>query len=171
MRKLVVAASLSLLLAGCQQPGYGGYGQGGYAGPGEIGTNKTTGGALIGAGLGGLAGSQMGHGSGKVATTLLGVLAGGLLGSQVGASLDRADLNYAQQTTQRSLETAQPGQTLPWRNPESGNSGTITPERYYQSASGEYCREFQQTITVGGQTQEGFGTACRQRDGAWRIIQ
>jgi hypothetical protein len=32
------------------------------------------------------------------------------------------------------------------------------------------CREFQQTITVGGQTQEAYGTACRQSDGSWKIV-
>jgi surface antigen len=44
------------------------------------------------------------------------------------------------------------------------------PRPAYQ-ANGTYCREFQQTITVGGQTQEGYGTACKQPDGAWKIVQ
>jgi len=175
MRKVLAVMSVSLALAGCVQQGGQGYGSGygspGYAGPGEIGMNKTTGGGLIGAGLGGLAGSQLGHGSGKGVMTVLGVLAGGLVGSQVGASLDRADLNYANQATQTSLETAPPGQALPWRNPQSGNSGTITPQRYYQNQSGHYCREFQQTISVAGQTQQGYGTACRQPDGSWKIVE
>jgi surface antigen len=165
MRKMIAVAALSLALAGCQQPGMGG------AGPGEIGLNKTTGGTLIGAGLGGLVGSQFGGGAGKGALTALGVLAGGLLGSQVGRSLDEADLMYARRTTQTALETQPAGQPLPWRNPQSGASGSITPQRYYTTAGGQYCREFQQTITVGGETQQGYGTACRQPDGSWRIVQ
>jgi surface antigen len=71
---------------------------------------------------------------------------------------------------QRALETLPPGQSLPWRNPESGNSGTVTPKAYYKADNGGYCREFQQTITVGGQTQQGYGTACRQPDGSWKIV-
>lgn len=165
MRKYLAVAALSLSLAACQQPGV--YGS---AGPGEIGLNKTTGGGLIGAGLGGLAGSQIGGGSGKLAATAIGVLLGGLVGSQVGQSLDKADLAYANRTTQTALETAPAGQTLPWQNPQTGASGTVVPQGYYQTANGQYCREFSQTITVAGRTQEGYGTACRQPDGTWRIV-
>jgi surface antigen len=187
MRKHLTVVALLLPLAACAGPGYGGggygggyggaygggygNGYGGRAAPGEIGVNKTTGGALVGAGLGGLAGSQVGKGSGKLAATAIGVLLGGLAGSSVGASLDRADLQYAQQTQQHAFEAVPSGQTVAWRNPDSGNAGTYTPRPAYQTPTGQYCREFQQTITVGGQTQAGFGTACRQPDGSWRIVQ
>lgn len=184
MRKHLTVVALLLPLAACVAPGYGGGGYGGgydssyggapYGGrsaPGEIGVNKTTGGALVGAGLGGLAGSQIGHGSGKLAATAIGVLLGGLAGGSVGSSLDRADLQYAQQTQQRAFEAVPSGQTVAWQNPDSGNAGTYTPRPAYQTSTGQYCREFQQTITVGGQTQEGFGTACRQPDGSWKIVQ
>jgi surface antigen len=167
MRKMLTVVVLSLGLAACQQPGP--YGTG--PAPGEIGMNKTTGGALVGAGLGGLLGNQFGGGAGKGAMTALGVVAGGLLGSQVGRSLDQADLAYANRTTQTALDTGQPGQPLPWRNEQSGASGTVVPRNYYQTADGTYCREFQQTITVGGQTQQAYGTACKQPDGGWKIVQ
>jgi surface antigen len=165
MRKVIAVVGLTLSLAACVQQG-----QPGSAPPGEIGMNKTTGGGLIGAGLGGLAGSQLGHGSGKLATTGIGVLLGALVGSQVGQSLDKADLDYAHRTTQSALETGRSGQPIAWTNPDSGNAGTIVPRPAYQSGN-TYCREFQQTITVGGQSQEGYGTACRQPDGSWKIIQ
>lgn len=32
-----------------------------------------------------------------------------------------------------------------------------------------YCREYTRTIHVGGRPQEGYGTACLQPDGSWRI--
>ncbi len=41
----------------------------------------------------------------------------------------------------------------------------------YQTASGQYCREYQSTIRVGGQLQQGYGTACLGEDGAWRVVQ
>ena len=69
-----------------------------------------------------------------------------------------------------ALETAPSGQTVSWRNPDSGNSGTITPEPAVQRDSGEYCREYQQTITVAGRSEQAFGTACRQPDGSWKIV-
>lgn len=142
-----------------------------YAPPGTIGVNKTTGGALVGAGVGGLIGSKFGHGEGKGVATVLGVIAGGLLGSQVGASLDRADQMALHATTVNALETAPPGQAMPWRNPNSGNYGSVVPQAVYQAPDGQYCREFQQTIVVGGQQEQGFGKACRQPDGSWKIVQ
>jgi hypothetical protein len=33
-----------------------------------------------------------------------------------------------------------------------------------------YCREYQRDVVVGGQRQESYGTACRQPDGAWKIV-
>ena len=33
-----------------------------------------------------------------------------------------------------------------------------------------YCREYQSTITVDGKEQPTFGTACKQPDGSWRLI-
>ncbi|MDB5407184.1 MAG: 17 kDa surface antigen [Rhodospirillales bacterium] len=163
MRKLVAVAVLSLSLAACQQPGTG-------AGPGEIGMNKTTGGALVGAAAGGLVGSQFGGGAGKGALAALGVLAGAFAGSQVGKSLDENDLTYARRTQQQAFEAGRSGQPVAWRNPDSGASGTIVPRPAYQQPSGAYCREFQQNITVGGRTQEAYGTACRQPDGSWKVV-
>jgi surface antigen len=162
MRKMIAVAGLSLALAACQSPG--------GAQPGDIGVNKTTGGTLVGAGLGGLLGNQFGGGAGKGVATLVGVLAGGFIGSQVGKSLDEADVQYANRSTQNALNNGVSGQPVAWRNPDSGHQGTIVPQPAYQQ-NGTYCREFTQTITVGGQTQDGYGTACRQPDGSWKIVQ
>lgn len=131
---------------------------------------KETGGALVGAGVGGLVGSQFGGGTGALVTTGLGVLLGSVLGSQVGRSLDRADALTMNQATQRSLEGAPTGQVTTWQNPDSGHSGTVTPMQTYQTPEGSFCREFRQTINVGGKTQQGYGTACRQPDGTWKIV-
>jgi hypothetical protein len=32
-----------------------------------------------------------------------------------------------------------------------------------------YCREFQQTVTIGGVAQQAYGVSCQQADGSWRI--
>lgn len=37
-----------------------------------------------------------------------------------------------------------------------------------QTQAPEYCREYQTTVTVNGEQQEAFGTACRQPDGSWQ---
>jgi surface antigen len=151
--KIALVGVLAIGLAACENTG-----------------PKEAGGGLIGAGLGGLAGSQIGHGSGKLAATGAGVLLGALLGSTAGKSLDRADRMYAERSTHGALETGRSGQPVAWTNPDSGHSGTIIPQPAYQSNTGQYCREYQQTVYVGGQQQQAYGTACRQPDGSWKVV-
>ena len=134
------------------------------------GGEKQTLGTLIGAGLGGLAGSQIGSGTGQLAAVGAGVLLGGLLGSELGKSLDKADKLYAERAAQQSLERAPVGYTSSWSNPDSGNSGTFTPTRTYTASQGLPCREYQTTVTIDGQTQQAYGTACREPDGSWKIV-
>ena len=130
---------------------------------------KQSGGTLIGAGLGALAGSQIGSGRGQLAAVAIGALAGAFIGSEIGKSLDKADRLYAQQA-QKKAYAAPIGETIAWNNPDSGNSGSFTPTRDgTNKATGEYCREYQTTVNVGGRTEEAYGTACRQPDGSWRI--
>lgn len=126
-------------------------------------------GAVTGAVLGGLAGSQMGKGSGQLWATGAGAVLGGLMGSEIGASLDRAD-QMAMQRAQTTAYAAPIGETIKWNNPESGNTGTITPMKDGTSSSGRYCREYQTTVTVGGKQQQGYGTACQQPDGSWEVV-
>lgn len=154
-KSLLATLALSVLLAGCQAD--------------SMGTKEGVG-TLGGAAVGGLLGSQVGKGSGKLAATAAGVVLGGWLGNEIGASLDKAD--RAEMNRAESRAYAAPiGQQITWNNPQSGNAGTITPVRDGYANNGAYCREFQQTITVGGQQQQAFGRACQQPDGSWKIVQ
>jgi len=157
MKKFILTcvAVTSLALAGCQTTDQWGQKQ-------TIGTGA---GALAG----GLAGSQMGKGSGRLWATGAGALIGALIGSEVGASLDQADRMYMGQA-QTSANSAPIGEAIAWNNPDSGNGGTIVPVRDGTSSAGRYCREYQQTIVVGGQEQSGYGTACQQPDGSWEVV-
>ena len=93
-------------------------------------------GTLLGAGLGALAGSQIGGGAGQLAAVAIGTLAGGYLGGEVGKSLDKADQLHAGRSAENSLEYSRTGQTSSWRNPDSGHSGTFTPTRTFRTAGG-----------------------------------
>ena len=152
---IVSAAMIAMMAAACAESDYG---------------SKQTVGGLTGAALGGLLGAQFGSGAGQLAATGAGVLIGGLIGSEIGRSMDEVDRMRANEAVNRA-QSAPIGETVTWNNPQSGKSGTVTPLRDGTSTSGQYCREFQQTITVAGETQEGYGTACRQPDGTWRILQ
>ncbi len=37
-------------------------------------------------------------------------------------------------------------------------------------AEEEYCREYQANTSVGGKKAKSYGTACRQPDGSWKIM-
>ena len=84
-------------------------------------------------------------------------------------------LDNLNESQERALEhaqinatTAPIGESIIWT--EGAASGTVTATREGTSTAGRYCREFQQKVTVGGQTQEAYGTACMQPDGSWEIV-
>ena len=152
-KKILVASALAVSLSACQTMNN---------------APKQTMGTLLGGAMGGLAGSQVGSGKGQMAAVGVGVLLGGLLGQSVGKSLDDLDKMKMQKTTNHALEKMRSGSVSSWTNPDSGNSGTVTPMRTFKTASG-YCREFQQKVIVGGKEQDAHGTACRKPDGTWEI--
>lgn len=131
--------------------------------------NKQTVGAAGGAVLGGILGSRVGDGDGQLWATGIGVLLGTLVGSEVGKSLDKADMAYANRANEQA-HTAPIGEEISWNNPESGNSGVVKTVRDGKDADNRYCREYQQTIYVGGQQETGYGIACQQPDGNWEIV-
>jgi len=155
IRPVIAAAAVVFLLTACAEE------------PGQ----KEGLGTVLGGVAGAVAGAQLGKGTGRDMAIAAGAVFGALAGGDVGRSLDRADRLAMGRSTQQALETRQSGTTSTWRNPDTGNSGTITPRPAVQTASGLQCREFQQTVTVGGRTEEAYGTACRQPDGAWKIVQ
>ncbi len=131
---------------------------------------QNQGGAAIGGAiLGGLLGSRFGRGDGQVAMIALGSVAGAAIGSSIGKRMDDIDRMRMREAEQRAY-AAPLNETIIWNNPKSGNSGTVTPVRDGKRPSGEYCREFQSEIVVGGQREKGYGTACRQADGSWKIV-
>lgn len=126
-------------------------------------------GTVGGGALGAWAGSTIGKGRGNTVATAAGAVLGALLGGEIGRQLDEKDKMYAGRTTQDALESGRTNRVSEWRNPDSGNSGTIKPIKTYET-DGRYCREFVQTIRIGGKVQEAYGTACRQPDGSWQIV-
>ena len=152
MRIPILILSAALFLGGCENT-----------------TNKDRG-VLLGALAGGVIGNQIGNGRGQSLATVAGAALGGAAGSAIGARMDEQDRQMMRQARTDSLESGFTGESSGWSNPDSGNSGNVIPVRTYQNASGQYCREFQQEITIGGETEQGFGTACRQANGSWQII-
>ena len=156
MKKLAIATAVSaVLLTGC------------------AGTYDK---AQTGAVLGALTGTALAYGLGKDSGNkdlwlIAGGAAGGLFGHSIGKKLDERDRLLLGETVQQTLEKAPDNSVGSWNNPNSGNSGTIVPTQTHMSATNQPCREFTTTINIGGQQQQGVGTACRQADGSWLIQQ
>ncbi len=128
---------------------------------------KTTIGAVGGGTLGGLIAAAAGGNAAVIAASTIG---GILLGGVIGNMLDERDKRMAAEAAQRALETGPTGQPVTWQNPDNGHYGSVTPVKTYQTASGSYCREYQQIVTIDGKQEKAYGTACRQPDGSWKVV-
>lgn len=146
--RVVIAAVLAAVLAGC------------------AGGPKEQMGTVLGGAAGGLLGNQIGRGAGRTVGVIVGTLLGAIMGQEIGRSLDDADELRAAHV----LEKNKTGQASSWENPDKGTQVMVTPTKTYQAPSGEYCREYQTQVTVGGKVEKAYGTACRQPDGQWKII-
>ncbi len=132
--------------------------------------DKEAAGTILGGVGGAVLGSQVGSGSGRIIATAVGGVIGAWLGAEIGLSLDKADQAYAAQAQQQAHQTPI-GSQVTWNNPQSGNHGAVTPQRDGHDQGGNYCREYQTTVTIGGDTHQAYGTACRQPDGSWVIVE
>jgi hypothetical protein len=47
---------------------------------------------------------------------------------------------------------------------------TYTKKPAFTNAAGQTCRQYKTTDTSDGRKVEAFGTACRQADGQWRVV-
>ncbi|MDF1793730.1 MAG: glycine zipper 2TM domain-containing protein [Thalassobaculaceae bacterium] len=128
--------------------------------------NATLIGQILGGATGALAGSQFGQGSGNLAATAGGALIGVLLGGEIASSIAPADAACAQY----ALESARNGQTVAWNASGGHQDFQITPQRTFNATGADYCREYTSQAIVGGRTTTMDGTACRQPDGQWKII-
>jgi surface antigen len=136
---------------------------------GDIGSgrcNRDAIGTLLGAATGRLLGSQIGDGTGQMAAVGAGVFLGAILGGSIGRQMDQVDQSCVGQV----LEYAPDNQAVAWQNPNTDAYYTTTATNTYEQTDGRYCREYQTTATVGGRVQNMYGTACRQPDGAWEIV-
>lgn len=128
-------------------------------------------GMLFGAAAGAALGTQVGHGGEGTYAAVAGLtMAGAMIGSSIGKDMDERDRAMMEQRTQYALERTPSGYTSNWTNPDSGHYGTVTPSPAYHNDQGQYCRPYTQTININGQTQTVNGTACRQSDGTWIIV-
>ena len=122
-------------------------------------------GALTGAAVGAAVGSTVGRGHGRILAVWLGAIVGANIGAAIGKHMDEHD----RLKTSQALETKRTHTPTTWVNPDTRNTYTVTPTKTFTVAEGP-CREFTLDATIGGSTEEIYGTACRQPDGSWKVI-
>ena len=153
---MCVGVSLAMLLAGC----------------GAMSQNETTG-TLVGGAAGAVIGNQFGKGGGKTAATAIGAILGATAGREIGTSLDETSRRRAGEAIHRALETADVGAGITWDNPANAGApanGSTVITRQGADQQGRTCREFQQTVTIGGKKVQSYGTACRDDNGDWKVV-
>jgi len=123
-------------------------------------------GTVIGGVIGGILGSKIGKGNGKTLATITGVIIGASIGNHVGASMDEADRYCAGQ----ALVHAKDNQSVAWTNPDTQQEYTVTPKRSYTQNNGRYCRDYTSNVTVNGRQDQVSGTACKDDNDNWKII-
>ncbi|MGL4728645.1 MAG: glycine zipper domain-containing protein [Bosea sp. (in: a-proteobacteria)] len=122
-------------------------------------------GSVSGAVIGAAIGSGFGGGAGRVAATVAGAAIGGLIGGAIGRNLDDIERQRAYDAHVVAFNS---GRRSSWRG-EKGSYGFIEPAEPIQGVRG-YCREYIHTIYIDGRPQRANGTACREADGSWVII-
>lgn len=154
--KILTAGALVVALGACQSLNNMSSGQ--------------TAGTLLGAAGGGFLGSQVGKGTGRAVAIAAGTFLGAVVGHELGGRLTETDKRQAAQTANNAFEYQSSGTTSSWRNPDTGNGGTVTPGPAATQSNGQPCREYTTSIVVDGKTEYARGTACRNGDGTWRVM-
>lgn len=146
--RTLMAACVALTLFGC-----------------STAPSKQDQGMIIGAIAGGILGHQVGGGSGQVLATMVGTVAGAAIGGSIGRTMD----DYDRMNTSVALENVRTGVPSAWVNPDTGYEYVVTPTSTYDAGTGP-CREYTLDATIGGKTEQIYGTACRQADGSWLVV-
>lgn len=142
------------------------------SGCGGMGDHETAG-TVLGGIAGAVIGNKFGKGDGKTAATAVGAVIGATVGRNVGQSLDETSRRRAGVAAEQALETAAVGESIEWENPDNSGGpayGSATVTRQGADSEGRTCREFQQTVTIGGRQEQSYGTACRDANGDWKIV-
>jgi surface antigen len=80
-----------------------------------------------------------------------------------------ADLAYARAAAADALARDAKGNSVPWRNPQTGVGGNITPLAASHTEDGLPCRDFLASYVRAGAQSWLQGSACRTARGEWEV--
>ena len=117
---------------------------------------------------------RMPHGRAVLVVGVLAMLSacasGGQFASDPRRNMTNDDRHIAAVTMQIAMERRSDNEPSTWTNGLSGNHGAVVPRRTYRSRTGDFCRRFEEIVTVAGVTATFERTACRDGDGRWLAL-
>ena len=83
--------------------------------------------------------------------------------------LDYASLLVAREAVQQALETRPSHEPHYW-SVRNVAEGVVIPRRTWRSASGHWCREFEENVQlINGSSHSSVSVRCRTTDGRWKL--
>jgi surface antigen len=133
----------------------------------EQGTcNRQLLGKVLGGATAAAIGLQVGRGNGQTAAIAGGAIMGAIVGGNIGLSMDHLDQSCVGQI----LEHARGGTQVAWTDGNNAERYRVTPDRPYRNNQGAYCRNYLTHAVIDGYSQQVSGTACRQPNGFWQMV-
>ncbi len=90
-------------------------------------------------------------------------------GHTVATQVSEADLAYARAAATDALARGGKDNSVPWKNPQTGVGGNITPLGSSHSEDGLPCRGFLASYVSSGSQAWLQGSACRTARGDWEV--
>ncbi len=94
---------------------------------------------------------------------------GGLVNGSIGTGLSASEKRSALQAEYKALEYTASGQSVAWKGDQANHYGEVVAAQPYRVGSQD-CRQYAQTVNTGGASATARGTACRNADGSWTLL-
>ena len=99
-----------------------------------------------------------------------GISGGGLVGGPFGAKLERPDRTLAFEAEYKALEYSKGGELVAWAGKTDAISGKVVAAQPYRVGSQD-CRQYSHEMNLSGTVTNARGTACRNVDGTWTLLE
>jgi surface antigen len=95
---------------------------------------------------------------------------GGIIGGEFGSALSTKDRQTALNAEYKSLEYGKANEAVDWIGDGGVVSGTVKAAQPYRVGSQD-CRQYSHEISLSGTSKSVRGTACRNNDGSWSLLE
>jgi surface antigen len=129
--------------------------------------------ALLAAALGGCAGLGLPFESAsnqKMTTGSIHKVSAKTVSTKVGGNVDQSDWETVRRAVATIAGKEATSDTVDWRNPDTGSTGTIAILGGVTAANDESCRNFATTINDMRGIRRYRGEACRMTNGRWQLF-